>query len=157
MAGPKGLDYVRNTLHRRFGGRWATRELELVSDYLYHISAAPASGEYALNSLLTPVLYETSEGGKVTASIFAKQPLENDLMRFHAPLLLLFGDNDWLRYAEVEQTVARWKSAGVEARYVLVPKAGHHLYLDNPPYFHDSIAQWLTGISAGQQESDIRA
>ena len=37
MAGPKGQDMVRNILHRRFGGRWDQKELDLVADYLYHI------------------------------------------------------------------------------------------------------------------------
>ena len=52
FLGPKGLSLVKGVLDRRFGGRWSPTELDLISTYLYHISAAPALGEYSLNSLL---------------------------------------------------------------------------------------------------------
>ena len=55
MMGPKGLESVRSTVRRRFRNRWNERETNLFADYLYHITTAAPSGEYAMNGLLTPV------------------------------------------------------------------------------------------------------
>lgn len=55
--GPKGPDTVRSIVKRRFGSdRWDENDTTLISNYLYHISAAPASGEYAMNSILIPIV-----------------------------------------------------------------------------------------------------
>ena len=56
IPGPRGPSMVKSVLDRRFGGRWSQLELDLISTYLYHISAAPALGEYSLNSLLEVVI-----------------------------------------------------------------------------------------------------
>jgi pimeloyl-ACP methyl ester carboxylesterase len=117
---------VRNVLDRRFGGRWSPVELDLISSYLYHISAAPALGEYSLNSLLEVVTSTDSAHQKsgqkadsrevVTANhspqsgtktvipaksstfIYAREPLVDRLHELpkSLPVLVLFGDNDWL-------------------------------------------------------------
>jgi pimeloyl-ACP methyl ester carboxylesterase len=115
---------VRNVLERRFGSRWSAVEFDLVSNYLYHISAAPALGEYSLNSILEvvssnayvnkprstikslpdakPDAAETS--GKEVASstyktfIYAREPLSKKLHELPKtiPVLVLFGDDDWM-------------------------------------------------------------
>ena len=54
--GPRGRTTVRSILRRRFDNRWDTLENDLIADYLFHISVAKASGEFALNSILKPVL-----------------------------------------------------------------------------------------------------
>jgi pimeloyl-ACP methyl ester carboxylesterase len=126
FPGPRGESLVRNVLDRRFGGRWSPVELDLISSYLYHISAAPALGEYSLNSLLE-VVTSTDEAHKksgrkadsrevVTANhspesgtktvipaktatfIYAREPLVDRLHELpkSLPVLVLFGDNDWL-------------------------------------------------------------
>lgn len=125
-AGPRGESLVRNVLDRRFGGRWSPVELDLISSYLYHISAAPALGEYSLNSLLEVVTSTDSSHHKpgqqvdsrevVTADhnpesgtqtvvpaksstfIYAREPLVDRLHELpkSLPVLVLFGDNDWL-------------------------------------------------------------
>lgn len=114
---------VRGVLDRRFGGRWSTLELDLISSYLYHISAAPPLGEYSLNSLLeivTSVVHPTAsditststtlvnndhsasikvnDKPKLTTFIYAREPLINSLHKLpkKLPVLLLFGDTDWL-------------------------------------------------------------
>lgn len=115
---------MRNVLERRFGSRWSAVEFDLVSNYLYHISAAPALGEYSLNSILEVVSSnsyvnkptstvkslpdsksEAAEtGGKEVASntyktfIYAREPLSKKLHELPKtiPVLVLFGDDDWL-------------------------------------------------------------
>ena len=56
-AGEWGKTMIKNSLRRRFNGSWKNDELDSVAEYLYHITAMPASGEYVLNSLLQPVAY----------------------------------------------------------------------------------------------------
>ena len=123
-TGPKGNSLVKNVLAKRFGDRWSPVELDLISNYLYHISAAPALGEYSLNSLLEVV---TSNSNAVSATsslkpvsgaksalaetdgeaigpttystfIYAREPLSNRLHELpkSIPVLVLFGDDDWL-------------------------------------------------------------
>ena len=81
------------------------------------------------------------------AGIFAREPLFSSMARlshFKKPILVLYGDNDWLRYPGVEQDVQRWQeSTGVDTALAIVPNAGHHLYLDNPTSFHSEIYSWL--------------
>jgi cardiolipin-specific phospholipase len=55
----------------------------------------------------------------------------------------MFGDHDWMRYEEAESTVAAWSREGLRADLVIVPKAGHHLYLDNSDYFNSSIKNFI--------------
>lgn len=115
---------MRNVLEKRFGSRWSAVEFDLVSNYLYHISAAPALGEYSLNSILEfvssnayvnkptstvkslpdakPDTAETS--GKEVATptyktfIYARVPLSKKLHELPKtiPVLVLFGDDDWI-------------------------------------------------------------
>merc|ERR1711924_223641 len=47
-----GAATVENLVKRRFNDRWDARETKLISDYLWHITAQPPSGEYAMNSIL---------------------------------------------------------------------------------------------------------
>jgi pimeloyl-ACP methyl ester carboxylesterase len=123
MLGPRGEGMVRSVLDRRFGRRWSPLELDLISSYLYHISAAPPLGEYSLNSLLEIVTsialptavddtttsstlvkhdhstsLQVDDKPKLTTFIYAREPLINSLHKLPRtlPVLLLFGDIDWL-------------------------------------------------------------
>ena len=60
--GPFGRERVHMLVARRFGSdRWSTSDGEMISDYLYHISALPQGGERALNALLE-LVFTTVEG-----------------------------------------------------------------------------------------------
>ena len=50
-----GPPVVEGILRRRFGDRWPAHETALIANYLYHITAQPGSGEFAMNSLLVPI------------------------------------------------------------------------------------------------------
>ena len=130
-------------------------ELELISQYLYHITAQPASGEYALNSLLTPALWtntgydpnkeEEYGNRRIKGGIFAKRAIEDELCSLKVPLLLQFGDDDWLKFDNVEDKVEKWRKAGVRVTYDVI-RGGHHLYMDDPDHFHESIDNWKTKL-----------
>lgn len=163
-AGSWGKELIKNSLRRRFQGTWKEQEVEQVGDYLYHITAMPASGEYVLNSLLQPIAYFVAPKSidqpidmntpparsAARAGIFARRPLENT-MQYHPftkskkPILVLYGDHDWLRFDTVNDVMAKWKEKfGLNVQYCLVEAAGHHLYLDNQDGFHSAIHSWAS-------------
>jgi pimeloyl-ACP methyl ester carboxylesterase len=96
----------------------------------------------------------------------------------NVPILVLFGDNDWLYFPQKQidndirllkkgefpkppvttgsvgnssssssndnNTLSNTESvAGMNITLEVVPKAGHHLYMDNAPVFHQKIIDWL--------------
>ena len=101
-----------------------------MADYLYEITRAPASGEYALNSILRPPV---AAGG-----IVARMPLEL-LIKARPdefPVLTLFGDHDWLA------SPAAIRAAQRIGDLEIIQRAGHHLYLDNSSSFNRAVLQF---------------
>ena len=175
--GSRGPQVVSDIITGRFGSRWSEVEMGLVSDYMYHITAAPASGRNVLNTLLQAVFVdphrdETSDK-HLRSGVYAKLPLERDLCGLSSwgvPILLLFGDKDWMGYPAAQRSVEKWNLArcnvkqeesaavlspgektrggggggGVAAKLLIVPGAGHHLYLDNPDFFNRAVADWVS-------------
>lgn len=122
----------------RGGGRWLGRIVagwmirerlrmggervgeKAMMEYFYQISAAEASGEYALNTVL--------ESGA-----YARRPLCERLRTVKVPVVLLYGERDWMsvevgREVAGELTVKNWVS--------VVEDAGHHVYFDNADEFN---------------------
>lgn len=180
VMGSRGPKMVKDTVNRRFGHRWEGEELDLISDYMYHITAAPGSGEYTLNALLEPIFENalTSEpvedvsknavavagatvdtpagvtkpstrrsqknSSRPRSGVFAKLPLEQELGTLKVPILLIYGDNDWLYYPTADESVRKWQKAGVPAAALgIISNAGHHLYLDNSKDFNRTLIQWV--------------
>ena len=135
--GPKGYEMVTNALIRRFGkSRWTAKEIEIIAAYLYHISVAEGSGEFALNALLQPIASTTGVG------VYAREPLTIALGAIKVPTLMLYGDHDWLYPTELLSYLQTWLETGAQVEVEIVSKAGHHLYLDNPKAFHKKIDMW---------------
>ena len=135
--GPRGRDMVTNVLLRRFGKtRWGVEEVKLIAEYLYHISVAEGSGEYALNALLQPIASTSGVG------VYARDPLTASLGALKVPTLLQFGDHDWLYPKELPSYLKNWKSFGASIDVDVISRAGHHIYLDNPGGFHESVDRW---------------
>lgn len=141
IAGSKGPELVKSAIDKRFAKEWESKELKILSDYLYQITALPANGEYALNTLLEPI-FTKSESGKARSGVYAKDPLEEQLSALRMPLLLIYGDTDWLYYPTAPQSIATWKKHGVDAEMKIISKAGHHLYIDNSKEFNDTVTDW---------------
>lgn len=141
MGSKRGKSTIKRTLHGRIPHLKAS-EIDLLAEYLYHITVAPASGEYAMNSLLEPA---ASENG---AGVYARQSLGGGTMTAAltggnealslSSIKVLYGDHDWMRFNEKAarkecesiKTVTR-----IPADVHILPKAGHHLYLDNADSF----------------------
>lgn len=172
--GSRGPQVVSDIITGRFGSRWSEVEMGLVSDYMYHITAAPASGRNVLNTLLQAVFVDPhrdeTPDKHLRSGVYAKLPLERDLCGLSSwgiPILLLFGDKDWMGYPSAQRSVERWNlsaaarykesatlspgekgggggGGGVAAQLLIVPGAGHHLYLDNPDFFNRAVADWVS-------------
>lgn len=78
-------------------------------------------------------------------------PLSEDFKhRLKMPLLLVYGDDDWLKYPGLEADVAKWQSLknGPSVSLEIIRKAGHHLYLENPTEFNQKILNWAKKIES---------
>ena len=140
LGSTRGLSTVKRALHGRIPQLQST-ELDLLAEYLYHITVAPASGEYAMNSLLEPAATKESMG------VFAREPLgggsmANSISKQTVPSLksirVLYGETDWMRFHEkaARQEMQRIQQEDdLQAEVQIIPNAGHHLYLDNSSSF----------------------
>lgn len=173
MQGPFGWSQVEKAITRRFGeDRWSTQDKKLIADYLYHISALPASGEYALNSILHPIVSRASAGtssgqasddksdaSKTRFHVYAREPVAPSSLAHLAstssansnqkrvPVLVLYGDSDWIAFPEASLYVETLRSHGVDAKLAVIRNAGHHLYMDNVDEFHNRINKWHNRIT----------
>jgi cardiolipin-specific phospholipase len=152
MGSSRGRSAIRRTLHGRIPHLDSTKttanssELDLLSEYLYHVTVAPPSGEYAMNSLLEPAASE------VGAGVYARQPLGEGKMMTAlrdsqrkqnlTSIKVLYGDYDWMRFNENaarKECDSIKRNCKIVADVHTIPNAGHHLYLDNAETFVDQI------------------
>jgi cardiolipin-specific phospholipase len=159
LAGPLGPRFVSGWTSRRFN-HLPGDESQVLHDYSYSLFRQKGSGEYALPYLLapgafarSPVINRIQEVGRQT--IRPATDREPALRETGIPVVLMYGDSDWMDvgagYAAEEKIKARALKAllhGTEeekrrengsAKVVIVRKAGHHLYLDNPDQFNDVV------------------
>ncbi|KAJ3288408.1 hypothetical protein HK104_008190 [Borealophlyctis nickersoniae] len=128
LGGPWGPSLVRKYTSRRFAYLDQT-DAEDLHGYMYHISAQPGSGEYALSRLLLP-------------GAWARIPLHDRVKGLSMPTTFIYGTEDWMDYRAALSAVQNMKPATRVAR---VDGAGHHLYLDNPMGFNNAMITELTG------------
>lgn len=136
ILGPRGQSMVQNIVRRRFHATTfeSEKEADLIASYLYHITVQPASGEYALNSILTPVLRTHQD-----PHIYTRQPLipmlRNSSLNIKTDII--YGDTDWLATKRAIHSVIDLEASAPAKNYKLhIIKGGHHLYLDNPSTLH---------------------
>lgn len=152
LMGPdRAKNVVKTSLNRRFSSRWDDNKLSALSNYLYSISSPPASGEFSLNSLLVPIFERVVEGEPdpykrgYRIRIVARDPIKHDLSKLGTiPLLVMFGDDDWISYPNAKQDCESLKANGLNIHYTVISKAGHHLYMDNTEEYHNSIDTFVT-------------
>eukprot|EP01033_Poteriospumella_lacustris_P010279 gene10279-7301_t len=108
------------------------------------------------------------EGRVGRTGVYAKFPLDTQFRNMaHRPwsILLIFGEQDWLYYPEASLSVQAWKDAFQKqqqqqeqpatqrqptdqkpkegAELLMVPDAGHHLYLENPTFLNRKVIEWV--------------
>jgi pimeloyl-ACP methyl ester carboxylesterase len=62
--------------------------------------------------------------------------------RCKVPILVLYGDDDWIAFPEVRKYVEKMQSYQIDATLRIVPRAGHHLYMDNKEDVIRTIDSW---------------
>ncbi|WVQ75218.1 hypothetical protein IAR50_004830 [Cryptococcus sp. DSM 104548] len=117
--GPWGPLWVGKYSSRRFASQTAEDVRDLHS-YIYETSVMKGSGEYCISHILAPGAY-------------ARIPILDRVSRLSVPVTFMYGDNDWMDVQGGYDSKKALAEAGNDKCDVhVVPKAGHHLYLDNP-------------------------
>ncbi|KAJ1979087.1 hypothetical protein H4R35_001643 [Dimargaris xerosporica] len=98
-----------------------------LTDYLYHLSSRPGSGEYALTVLTHPF-------------VFAKLPLVDRLHALQVPTLFIYGESDWMDYRGAERVA---KCMQAPSRIIHIADAGHNMMLENPQDFNAALLEEL--------------
>lgn len=162
MTGPFGPRLVSGWSSRRFNHLPAD-EAQALHDYSFSIFKQKGSGEYALAYILAPGAYarrpvidRIQEVGRQTISTSA----DGQAVKEHGlPIVFMYGENDWMDAAgglaaeeKLKQTQRQVLLNGTDeekrlekgsTKVVIVPKAGHHLYLDNPDNFNKVVTREL--------------
>jgi pimeloyl-ACP methyl ester carboxylesterase len=158
LSSTRGPDLVRSMVERRFKNIFdksspnqsseVNEEKKHFTDYIYHISSAPARGEYALNALLEPLSYDDTKSGRVRTHIYARAPLHPVLpLLKDTPVLIMYGDHDWMKYDGVEDDVQNWKNKGMSNVFLqTVPHGGHQFFLENPRGFEKQLLDWVEEV-----------
>ena len=163
LSGPLGPRFVSGWTSRRFN-HLPPDEAQALHTYAYSLFRQRGSGEYALPYLLAPGAYARSPVINRIQDV-GRQVLEPAtattaaLRETGIPVVLMYGENDWMDvaggYAAEEKLKKRSAKALLEgtdeekrrengsARVVVIPRAGHHLYLDNPEDFNKVIQKEL--------------
>ncbi|KAL2267011.1 hypothetical protein VTJ83DRAFT_4288 [Remersonia thermophila] len=161
LAGPLGPRFVSGWTSRRFSHLPAD-EKQALHDYSYALFRQRGSGEYVLPYLLAPGAYARSPvihriqdvGRQVLKPATATEPAVRET---GIPVVFMYGENDWMDvaggYAAEEKLRQRALQALLDgsateeerqrengsAKVLVVSKAGHHLYLDNPDEFNEMV------------------
>lgn len=135
--GPYGKRMVEGYTRRRFqsrGHHFTEDEVQAFQAYMYHVLAAPGSGEFALNKILEPFA-------------FPRAPLEDRMHELKVPITFVYGQYDWmdpkaaarvcdsLEKEESRAASASAKLAAKDRRIIYTPNAGHYPFIDQPGVF----------------------
>lgn len=111
-----------------------TAERDAMHLYSYKTFIAKPSGEYAITRILAP-------------GALARMPVvERVSAQLQCPSVWIYGDHDWMHApagAEAADIMNRIDPTRKFAEFHVVPKAGHHVYLDNVRYFNDVVLNFI--------------
>jgi cardiolipin-specific phospholipase len=122
--GPIGPKVVRSYVKRRLPGL-RDEEREIFSDYMYHVSAAPGCGEYALGTILKP-------------GAWAREPLHDHLAELSMPTTFIYGEHDWMDYRHAEEAASKMV---IQTKIIRIPDCGHQLHIENGEDFNVAVAE----------------
>ncbi|KAK1836915.1 Alpha/Beta hydrolase protein [Podospora conica] len=160
LAGPLGPRFVSGWTSRRFN-HLPPAEKDALHSYAYSLFRQRGSGEYALPYLLAPGAYARSPVINRIADV-GRQEGESGV-----PVVFMYGEHDWMDvaggYAAEERIKRRMERAVVEgteqerrregggAKVLIVRRAGHHLYLDNPGEFNEMVTREMEETAAEEK------
>ncbi|KAI2464550.1 alpha/beta-hydrolase [Annulohypoxylon bovei var. microspora] len=163
LAGPLGPRVASGWTSRRFN-HLTPEEKQTLHDYAYSIFKQRGSGEYALPYLLAPGAHARrpviNRIHRVGRQVITPETESSPAVKETGyPIVFMYGENDWMDVAgglaaeeKLKQTKVNALLNGTSeekrkenggAKVVIVSKAGHHLYLDNPSEFNDYVRKEL--------------
>jgi pimeloyl-ACP methyl ester carboxylesterase len=141
-AGPLGkhlLTRKQPTMTRNFRNYVANPND--LTDYLYHANVASRNSGWNVFSLLLEGM-----GAHIGEGFWVKIPVRDALCRVKdAPMLFVCGDRSWVDPSDAQecQRVRSSRYPQSATTFTLVSRAGHHVYLDNPREFNNTVAHWV--------------
>lgn len=171
MTGPLGPRFVSGWSSRRFN-HLPGDEPQALHDYSFSIFKQKGSGEYALAYILAPgayarrpVINRIQDVGRQT---IPQADGAKALKETGIPIVFMYGENDWMDVAgglAAEEKLKQKQQAILKAaseeekrnengstRVVVIPKSGHHLYLDNPEAFNDELRKEMLGVYESEKK-----
>ncbi|PHH75734.1 hypothetical protein CDD80_2155 [Ophiocordyceps camponoti-rufipedis] len=155
FAGPLGPRFVSGWSTRRFN-HLPSEEAQALHDYSFSIFKQKGSGEYALGYILAPGAYARRPVINRIHHV-GRQTDANGGSETGLPVVFMYGENDWMDVAAGRAAASKLDDARSRAlkdasaddeqrekgstRVVVVPNAGHHLYLDNPDFFNEVLRE----------------
>ncbi|KAI1825469.1 alpha/beta-hydrolase [Xylaria intraflava] len=163
LAGPLGPRFVSGWTSRRFN-HLPDEEKQTLHDYAYSLFRQKGSGEYVLPYVLAPgaharrpIINRIHGVGRQTITPATGSTAAVKETGF--PIIFMYGENDWMDVAGGLAAEEKLKEARAKVlaqaseeekrkengscKVLIVSKAGHHLYLDNPDEFNDYITKEL--------------
>lgn len=130
LFGPLAGRVIAIWVYNRFSRVDSGDELCDMCKYTTSVFLDRGSGEYCLGSILAP-------------GSLARLPLSNRLPgQLKIPVLVLYGEIDWM---DKKAGYELCKSIGKNAKFRIIPGAGHHLYVDNIPEFERQVLSFING------------
>jgi cardiolipin-specific phospholipase len=160
-SGPLGPRLVSGWTSRRFS-HLPQEEALALHDYAYSLFRLRGSGEYALAYILAPGAFARSPLIRRIQGV-GRQTLPDGTQELGIPVVLMYGENDWMDVqggnaakkkldAEKKNVMKLRQEKGDdtkdegEAKVVIIKKAGHHVYLDNPEDFNDVVVREMEDV-----------
>jgi cardiolipin-specific phospholipase len=173
MTGPLGPRFVSGWSSRRFN-HLPPDEAQALHDYSFSIFRQKGSGEYALAYVLAPGAYARrpviDRIQEVGRQVISSDDSGNVVKENGLPIVFLYGENDWMDVAgglaaeeKLKETHRKVLLNGTpeekrlengSARVVIIPRAGHHLYLDNAEDFNKVILEELDKTRAAEKQQE---
>lgn len=167
-SGPLGPRLVSGWTSRRFSHLPQDEALAL-HDYAYSLFRLRGSGEYALAYILAPGAFARSPLIRRIQGV-GRQTLNDGTQENGIPVVLMYGENDWMdvkggnaakkRLDQEKERVTNIRKENGESmkdegssKVVIVPRAGHHVYLDSPDEFNDLITQEMEDVERQTKKS----
>jgi cardiolipin-specific phospholipase len=176
LAGPLGPRFVSGWTSRRFN-HLPAEEAQTLHDYSFSIFKQKGSGEYALAYILAPGAFARRPVINRIQNV-GRQPLkgpdgETIAKETGIPVVFMYGENDWMDVAgglaseeKLKQVKANVMRTGTEeekssengsCKVVIVPKAGHHLYLDNAEFFNNIMRKEMEDVKEAEKRKQAAA
>lgn len=171
MSGPLGPRFVSGWSSRRFN-HLPGDEPQALHDYSFSIFKQKGSGEYALAYILAPGAYARRPVINRIQNVGRQSVPQPDgakaLKETGIPIVFMYGENDWMDVAgglaaeeklkqkkmEVLRTASdeEKRNENGSARVVVIPKSGHHLYLDNPEDFNRELRKEMLDVYESEKK-----